>query len=232
MVAWVAGAAGPVVLAPCQWEPDGLGWRLPSRRACASRRRHYCLGGCSALLVCARRSGLVRGDRAGALSCLPPPCLSIPPSHPCRCVWCVAPSSCPSSLPADTPFLVVCAFREVTPVVILVRAAYALCVRVLTLPRCSPPPPLLPVSRTHFACSPRRAPLGPFQVVRAPPHFLLGSLAPPVSVGGGGWARSPRRPAWFSVVCPECCLRHDGDGADGRVSPGAPAVTHDVWGIY
>ena len=56
-------------------------------------------------------------------------------------------------------------------------------------------PPPLRLSCAHFARSPRRALVGPIQVVRAPPRFLLGSLAPPVLAWGGGVAPSPRLPS-------------------------------------
>ena len=66
---WSPGAPAP--LGPCYWLVAGgtpVGWR----RGCLALGlvrgavRHYCLGGCSALVVCARRSRPVRGAWAGA----------------------------------------------------------------------------------------------------------------------------------------------------------------------
>ena len=61
----------PALLGPCYWlvaSGTPMGWRggclaLGLVRGAA---RHYCLGGCSALVVCARRSRPVRGGWAGA----------------------------------------------------------------------------------------------------------------------------------------------------------------------
>ena len=103
---------------------------------------HYCLGGCSALLVCARRSRQGRG-----VGLVPVLVFLSSPSRSSRCVWWVAPFGCPLPSPAGTPFQVVCAFRELGPVALLVRAACPLCVGALALPRCSPPPP------PHGGCS-------------------------------------------------------------------------------
>ena len=66
---WSPGA--PARPGPCYWlvaSGTPLGWRGGCLALGLVRGavRHYCLGGCSALVVCARRSRLVRGGRAGA----------------------------------------------------------------------------------------------------------------------------------------------------------------------
>ena len=104
---------------------------------------HYCLGGCSPVVVCGRRSRQVRGVGAGAGSRISP----LPPSLPPRsshCMWRVVPSGCPVSSPAGTTFHAVCAFRGLGSVALQVRAACRLRVCVLALPRRLrplPPPP-------------------------------------------------------------------------------------------
>ena len=125
----------------------------------------YCLGGCSALVVCARRLrlGLRVGAGAGSRSSLP--------SRPSRSVLRVVPCGCPFPSPAGTPFHAVRAFGGPGPVALQVRAACPLGVGALVLPRRSPPPPPVSVWRTHYARFWCRAPLGRFQAVRAPPRF-------------------------------------------------------------
>ena len=71
---------------------------------------HYCLGGCTALVLCARRSRSARGSwgRSWVL------CLSrfpLPAPRSLSCVWRALLSGCPLSSLAGTPFHVVCAFR-------------------------------------------------------------------------------------------------------------------------
>ena len=79
MVARGAGAAGPVLL-PCrQWDPLGLARRMPGSGLVRAVVSNYCLGGCGALFVCARRSLPVRGGL------WPVPCFvssPFPPSPP------------------------------------------------------------------------------------------------------------------------------------------------------
>ena len=95
--------------------------------------RHYCLGGCSALVVCARRSRLVWGGWGRCrLSC--PPRSPLPAPRVPRCVWRAVLSGCPLSSLAGTPFHAVCAFRGLGPVALLVFPA---CRRVR-----APPPSL------------------------------------------------------------------------------------------
>ena len=119
--------------------------------------RHYCLGGCSALIVCARRSQLVRQ------------------------AW--VPSGCPLSSLAGTLFHAVCAFvgcpsgtTRVSFVCVCARA-----------PAAPAPPPLPSfVWRAHFARSRCWALVGPFHTVRAPPRVLPRSPAPFGLLRGGG----------------------------------------------
>ena len=145
--------------------------------------RHYCLGGCSAPFVCARRSRPVRGARPvpRVLS------LMFPPSRlacPALCVarrpvrvsliiarWYAIPrglcvprarSGCPSGSPR-VPFACVCA----------------------RTPAASAPPPPWVVWRAHLAQSRHWALVGPFHVVCAPPRVLPRSLAPCGVLGGG-----------------------------------------------
>ena len=111
---------------------------------------HYCFGGCSALVLCARRSRHVLGVGAGAGSRVSPVPPSLPPRSPC-CVWRVLPSGCPLSSPAGTPFHV----------------------RSMCVPRarsgCPSGSPRVPrVWRAHLAWFQCRAPVGPFHAVRAP----------------------------------------------------------------
>ena len=101
--------------------------------------RHYCLGGCSALVMCVWRSWPVRGGwgRCWVL-CLP--CFPLPAPRFLRCVWRVVPSGCPLSSLAGTPFHAVCAFRGLGPVALLVFPACPLCVCARALAASAPPP--------------------------------------------------------------------------------------------
>ena len=73
--AWSPGAPAPP--GPCYWlvaSGTPLGWRGGCLAQGLGRGavRHYCLGGCSAPSVCARRSRPVRGARAGTWCCVSP----------------------------------------------------------------------------------------------------------------------------------------------------------------
>ena len=91
--------------------------------------------------VCAALAAGQNGA-AGAAS-LRPLLLAVSPSRPSRCLERVAPSGCPFSLPAGTPLSEVCAFRELGPVALLVRAGCPLGVCVRASLRCSRLPPFL-----------------------------------------------------------------------------------------
>ena len=101
--------------------------------------RHYCLGGCSAPSVCARRSRPVRGGSGRYLaSCLfrfPLPAPRVP-----RCVWRAVLSGCPIPSLAGTPFHAVCAFRALGQVALPVVPACPFLVCALALSRCPLPP--------------------------------------------------------------------------------------------
>ena len=164
--------------------------------------RHYCLGRCSALVVCARRSRPVqRGWGRYWLLCL----LRFPlpaPRFP-RCVSRAIPSGCCLSSLAGTPFHAVCAFCGLGPVALLVFPACPLRVRALALSRRPRSPPLPgSVWRAHLARSRCSAPVGPFHAVGAPPRVLPGSRAPFCLLWEGGAARSRSPRAWLGVVCP------------------------------
>ena len=110
--------------------------------------RHYCLWGCIALFVCARRSRQVQGVGAGTGSCVS--CLPhSPPSRSPRCVWRAVPSGYPLSSPTGTPFHAVCVFHRPGPVALLVFPVCPMCVCVLALPRRLRPFPL-PGSVWHW----------------------------------------------------------------------------------
>ena len=131
-LAAVAAGAYPPRRAPDAWSPGALAlpgpcyWLVASgtpvrwRGGCLALGlvrgavRHYCLGGCNALVVCARCSRPVRGDWGRCLVL----CLSrFPLWAPCflRCVWRAIPSGCPLSSLAGTPFHAVCAFSGLGP---------------------------------------------------------------------------------------------------------------------
>ena len=198
--AWSPGV--PALPGPCYWlvaSGTPVGWRLGCLALGLLRGavRHYCLGGCSALVVCARRSRPVRGGwgRCRVL-CLPR--FPLPAPRFLRCVWRAVPSGCPLSSLAGTPFHAVCALRGLGPVALLVFPACPLCVCALALARRLHPPPLPGlVLRAHLARFRCLARVGPFHLVRAPPRVLPRSCAPFGFLGGGG-APGPTSPylAW------------------------------------
>ena len=97
--------------------------------------RHYCLGGCSALVVFVRCSRPVRGGWGQCrVLCLPR--FPLPAPRFLRCVWRAVPSGSPLSSLAGTPFHAVCAFRGLGPVTLLVSPACSLCVCAL-VPSCA-----------------------------------------------------------------------------------------------
>ena len=99
---WSPGAPAPP--GPCYWlvaSGTPVGWRgcCLALGLVRGAVRHYCLGGCSALVVCARRSQPVRGARACAW-CRVLPVSPFPPRVSCS--LCGGPSRprvpCPRSL--------------------------------------------------------------------------------------------------------------------------------------
>ena len=130
--------------------------------------------------------------------CLPR--FRLPDPRSLRCVWRAVLSGCPLSSLAGMPFHVVCAFRGLGPVALLVFPACPLCVCALALPRRPglPPLPWL-VWRTHLARSRCRALVGPFHAVRAPTRVLPPSRAPFGLLFLGGGLRFPT--TWLGAVC-------------------------------
>ena len=157
----------------------------------------YCLGGCSALVVCPQRSRQVWGVRACAGSCVSP----VPPSlYPCspRCVWRSVPLGCTLSSSAGTPFHAVCALLGLSPVAPQVCPACPLRVSALALPppslgQCGARTSRVSGEGRQWGRSMRIVPL------RASCPSPVRRLASSGGVGGG-WSLSPR--AWFWVVCP------------------------------
>ena len=196
MVARGAGAAGPVLLACCQWDPLGLARRLPSLGVGAWR--------CAPLLpwrvqcpvcVCAALAAGPGGSGRYLVLCLsrfPLPAPRVP-----RCVWRAVPSGCPLPSLAGMPFHAVCAFRALGPVALLVVPACPFRVCALTLSR-RPLPPAWVVWRVHLAWSRHWALVGPFHVVPAPPRVLPRSLALS-GVPWGGAVRFRFPPTWLGV---------------------------------
>ena len=232
-----------------------MGWRggCLALGLVRSAMRHYCLGRCSALIVCMRRSRPVRGGW-GRCRVLCLPCFPLPAPRFLRCVWRAVQSGCPLSSLAGTPFHAVCAFRRLGPVALLVFPACLLCVCALALSRRPRPPPPLPglLWRAHLARSWCWLLVGPFHSVRAPlrarprsggPFGLLGGGRPsPVSLylawGSAlpvGWVRAwgpVSNPTARALACWPCALASRAVGAargrpgGGRLLPGcgAPVV--------
>ena len=123
--AWLPGA--PALPGPCYWlgtSGTPMGWRrdcLAAGLVC-SAVRHYCLGKCSALFVCAWRARRVRAGGRCRFSYPPVFCFPLPLRSP-RCVLRVVPSRCPFPLPAVTLFHAVCSFRGLGPPALQVRPA-------------------------------------------------------------------------------------------------------------
>ena len=184
------------------------------------------LSGCAPLLpwrvqcpvcVCAALAAGSGGSGRYLVLCLS--LFPLPAPRVQRCVWRAVPSGCPLPSLAGTPFHVVCAFRALGPVALLVVPACPFRVCALALSRCPPPAPLGGV-----ACAPRVVPaLG---AGRAFPRGRCPSACPvpvPCSVwrawGGGGPVPVPPYLAW-------------GCGGGGRASPGGvpSTVARGVWG--
>ena len=115
-----------------------------------------------------------------------------------RCVWRAVPSGCPLPSLAGTPFHVVCAFRALGPVALLLVPACPFRVCALALSRCPLPPPLGGV-----ACAPRVVPaLGAGRAVPRGPCPSACPVRVPCSVwrAWGGAVRSRFPPTWLGVV--------------------------------
>ena len=219
MVARGASAAGPVLLACCQWDPLGLARRLPSLGAGAWRSapllpwRVQC-----PVRVCAALAAGSGGSGRYLVLCLsrfPLPAPRVP-----RRVWQGVLAGCPLPLLDGTPFHVVCAFCELGPVALLVVPACPLCVCALALPRRPLPPPLGGV-----VCAPRE--VSALGAIGAVPRGPFPSACPapvPCSVwhvgGGGGPGPVPPYLAWGCApplgrvrgVCPVAAACRGGGG--------------------
>ena len=179
--AWSPGA--PALLGSCYCLVTS-GTPMSWRRGCLvpglvrSAVRHYCIGRCSALLVCARRSQQVfRGE--GVPICLPHfLCFSLPSRSPQRL--------CCGSFHLGVIFLRLlvrhsmrsaCSAGSVRlPFKSALRASCVFgCAGALAV-YASPRPGRCGAHRVRYL---RRAPVGPFQAVRAPPRFLPRSRTPP-----------------------------------------------------
>ena len=167
--------------------------------------------------VCAALAASSGGSGRYLVLCLsrfPLPAPRVP-----RCVWRAVLSGCPLTSLAGTPFHVVCAFRVLGPVALLVVPACPLRVCALALPRRPLPPPLGGV-----ACAPRAVPaLGAGSAVSRGPCPSACPAPVPCSIwrawGGGVRFRFP--PTWLGVV----------GGAEGRPRGGVPTtVARGVWG--
>ena len=186
--AWSPGV--PALPGPCYWlvaSGTPVGWR----RGCLAlglvrgAMRHYCLGRCSALVVCVRRSRPVRGGWGWCrVLCLP--CFPLPALRFLRCVWWAVLSGCPLSSLAGKPFHAVCASRGLGPVALLVFSRVSfVCVYARALAASAPPPLPGLVWYGHIVRSRCWALVGPFHLVRAPPRVRPRSRALFGLLGGG-----------------------------------------------
>ena len=120
---WSPGAPAPPV--PCYWlvaSGTPLGWRVQ----------------CPVRVYAALAAGSGGSGRylVLCLSRFPLPAPRVP-----RCVWRAVPSACPLPSLAGTPFHVVCAFRELGPVALLVVPACPFAYVCVRAPAASAPPP-------------------------------------------------------------------------------------------
>ena len=200
--AWSPGV--PELPGPCYWlvtSGTPVGWR----RGCLAlglvrgAMRHYCLGGCSALVVCVRRLRPVRGGWGRCrMLCLP--CFPLPAPRFLRCVWRAVPSGCPLSWLGGTPFHAVCAFCGLGPVALLVSPACPLCVCALALLRRPRPPP---PPRVGVARAPRAVPvLGAGRAVPLGPCSSACPASVPCSVWPAWWGGGPVPfpPTWLGAA--------------------------------
>ena len=202
--AWSPGVPAPPGL--CYWlvaSGNPMGWRGSCLAVGLVRGGvyHYCLGRCSALVVCARNWRLVRGVGAVAGSCVSPVPPSPPPRSP-RCVWQVVLSGCLLPWPAGMPFHAVRAFRELGGVALLVFPVCPSRVCALALsrrPRAFPLPGS--VWRAHSALFWCRTPVGPFHAIVAPPRLWPRYRALSGLLRGGGRRPRPFPPIPGSGLC-------------------------------
>ena len=152
--AWSPGVLAPP--GPCYWlvaSGTPLGWRrgCPTVWLVRGAVRHYCLGGCSALVVCARRSQLVQGG-SGQCRVLCLPRFHLPAPRFPRCVWRAVLSRFPlSSLAVSCGLCVLRAWSGCPSGIPRVSCACA-CARALAA-SAPPPPPMVGVARAPRAVS-------------------------------------------------------------------------------
>ena len=191
--AWPPGA--PALPGPCYWLVAS-GTALGLGRGAV---RHYCQGGCSALVVCAQHSRPVWGARAGTWSCVFP-VYPFPPHA--SCAVCGGPS-CPGvpyprSLVRHSMRSVRSAGSVRLPFWYFPRVL-CVCVRSRSRGVRSIPPPLVGVAR-----APRAVPvLGAGRAVPRGPCPSPCASPVPCSVWlawGGGAARSRFPPTWLGAV--------------------------------
>ena len=191
--AWSPGAPAPP--GPCYWLVaigTPVGWRGDCLALGLVRGavRHYCLGGCSALVMCARRSRLIRGAWTGA-RCGVFPVSPFPP-HVSRTV-------CGGRSRPGVPYprlLVRHSMRSVRSAG-SVRLPFwysprvlCVCMRLRCRGVCAPPSSP-DWSGAHLARSRCCTQVGPFHAVHAPERVLPRSRAPFGLLGGGGGPVSP-----------------------------------------
>ena len=158
--------------------------------------RHYCLGGCSALVVCARRSWPVRGGWGRCrMLCLPRFPLLSPRFG--RCVSRGVLSGSPLCSLSGTQSNAVCALCGRGPVALLVFSACPLCVCALALWR--RPRPSSPSRGWCVARSLCWVLVGPFHAVRAPPPSPA-SVRCSVWLALGGSDLVPFLPTWLGAA--------------------------------
>ena len=173
----------PAPPGPCYWliaSGTPVGWRGGCLAVGLVRGalRHYCLGGCSALVVCARRSWPVQGVGPSAGCCVFP----VSPFPPrAFCPVCGGPSRLsvpyPRSLVRHSMRSVRFAGSVRLPFWFSPRVL-CVCVRSRSRGIRAPPPLHGLVWRAHVARSRCWALGGPFHAVRAPPRDLPRSRAP------------------------------------------------------
>ena len=173
-----------MLLACRQWDPLGLARRLPC--LLLPWRVQFPLRVCAALGASSGGSGRY------LVLCLSR--FALPAPRVPRCVWGAVPSGCPLPSVAGRPFHAVCAFRELSPVALLVVPVCSLLVYALPLPRRPLAPPLGGV-----ACAPRT--VQALGAGRAVPRGPCPSTCPalvPCSVwrAWGGAVRSRFLPTW------------------------------------
>ena len=231
LVAPGAGAAGPVLLACCQWDLHGSARRLPSHGAGAWRSapllpwRVQCpIGVCAALAV--GQGG--QGRRRISSLYLTPRRPSLAPLAPCVARCPIQVSLHPALLIRHSKRSLLSASSGRLPVCC---ALCVCCVYERSRSRGLRVCPLLSLARAHFAWPLRKALVGQFQAVRAPPCFLLWSCALPVSFWGGGQPsscvslRGCRRRAPLRCGRPALCTSSSGGGT----WPCRRAVPRGAW---